>query len=188
MSLKEDLKNKEEEKEKVEPEKEVTEEQPKDLEKEKVEPEKQNEEDKEVEEKANPEEEEETETKDNTDELLSQKDKEITDLKTEVEGLKSVVAEKEGLLKEFEEIISGIVNKKMEELPNDYRDLIPDNLDVKQKLSWLDKAEAKGLFNKENKSGLEIGKPLKIETPSAVDTGKLTGSQLLKLAYNTLKK
>lgn len=114
----------------------------------------------------------------------------------EVEALNSTVAtlqkeaeSKDAIIKEYEDLVGKMVETKLGQVPEEYKELIPDNLDLKQKLSWLEKAEAKGLFNKEEKKkpNVEIGKPMNVDVPQ-VDTGKLTGSQLLRMAYNTVKK
>lgn len=107
----------------------------------------------------------------------------------ENETLKKDIETKDTKIKEYEELINKLVETKLEQIPEEYRELIPDNLDLTQKLNWLDKAEAKGLFNKveKKKPNVEIGKPMNIE-PENVDTTKLTGSQLLSLAYNTIKR
>lgn len=114
----------------------------------------------------------------------------------EVEALNGTVAalqkeaeSKDAIIKEYEDLVGKMVETKLSQVPEEYRELIPDNLNLKQKLSWLEKAEAKGLFTKEEKKkpNVEIGKPLNVDVPQ-VDTGKLTGSQLLRMAYNTVKK
>ena len=122
--------------------------------------------------------------------------KEVENLRAEIVTLtekagkvETVSKENETLKKDIEELITKLVETKLGQVPEEYKELIPDNLDLTQKLNWLDKAEAKGLFNKveKKKPNVEIGKPMNIE-PENVDTTKLTGSQLLKLAYNTIKK
>ncbi len=107
---------------------------------------------------------------------------ENTTLKTEIETVNTQ-------LKAYEELVGELVNTKLAQVPEEFKELIPSNLDLRQKLDWLTKAEDKGLFNKEEKKApaVEIGKPMNMESDS-VDTAKLTGSQLLKLAYNTIKK
>lgn len=114
---------------------------------------------------------------------------EIEGLNTTIETLRNEASQKDTVIKEYEDLINKMVETKMEQVPEDYKDLIPDNLDLKGKLSWLEKAEAKGLFTKEEKKkpNVEIGKPLNVDVP-AVDTAKLSGGQLLRMAYNTIKK
>lgn len=120
---------------------------------------------------------------------LTEKAGKVETISQENETLKKDIETKDTKIKEYEELISKLLETKLEQIPEEYKELIPDNLNLSQKLNWLDKAESKGLFNKkENKKpDIEIGKPMNIQ-PDSVDTTKLTGSQLLKLAYNTIKK
>lgn len=114
---------------------------------------------------------------------------EVETLQTTIEAMKKDSESKDAVIKEYEELVGKMVETKMGQVPAEFKDLIPDNLDLKQKLSWLEKAETKGLFIKEEKTkpNVEIGKPMNIEAP-AVDTTKLSASQLLKMAYNSVKK
>lgn len=120
---------------------------------------------------------------------LTEKAGKVETVSKENETLKKDIESRDLKITQYEELITKLVETKLEQIPEEYKELIPDNLELTQKLSWLEKAEAKGLFNKEEKKkpNVEIGKPMNIE-PENVDTTKLTGSQLLKLAYNTLKK
>lgn len=106
-----------------------------------------------------------------------------------IETMKKDVEKKDAVIQEYEQLLTNLVDTKIKQLPDKYKDLLPDNLDLKQKLSWLDKAEEKGLFKVEERKNpnVEIGKPMNIEPPK-VDTSRLTGSQLLKMAYNTITK
>lgn len=120
---------------------------------------------------------------------LTEKAGKVETVSKENETLKKDIETRDTQIKQYEELITKLVETKLAQIPEEYKELIPDNLELTQKLSWLEKAEAKGLFNKveKKKPNVEIGKPMNIE-PDNVDTTKLTGSQLLKLAYNTIKK
>lgn len=113
----------------------------------------------------------------------------VETLAATVETMKVEAEKQKAELKEYEELITNLIETKLKEVPEDFKELIPDNLTLKQKLNWLEKAEAKGLFIKEEKKkpNVEIGKPMNVDVPS-VDTSKLAPSQLLKLAYNTVKR
>lgn len=117
------------------------------------------------------------------------KAEQVETLAGEVKTLTETVTAKDSIIKEYEELIGTLVATKLEQVPEEYKELIPDNLDLKQQLNWLDKAEAKGLFTKKEKDkpAVEIGKPMNVEVPQ-VDTSKMTGSQLLKMAYQSIKK
>lgn len=117
------------------------------------------------------------------------KAKEVETLTATVETMKVEAEKTKAELKEYEDLVTNLIDTKLKDVPEDYKELIPDNLSLKQKLNWLEKAEAKGLFNKEEKKkpNIEIGKPMNVDAPS-VDTSKLTGSQLLRMAYNSVKR
>lgn len=119
----------------------------------------------------------------------NKKAEEVQGLTVEIENLKKESESKDSTIREYEELIGKMVETKLEQVPAEFKELIPDNLDLKQKLSWLEKAEAKGLFTKEEKKkpNVEIGKPMNIETP-VVDTSKMTAGQLLRMAYSSIKK
>jgi len=120
---------------------------------------------------------------------LTEKANKVEAITLENENLKNDISTRDNQIKVYEELITKLVETKLEQVPEEYKELIPDNLNLVQKLSWLDKAEAKGIFNKEEKKkpNVEIGKPMNLEQDN-IDTGKLSGSQLLRLAYNTIKK
>lgn len=116
------------------------------------------------------------------------KAQEVETLTVEVGNLEKEVSEKDAVIKEYEELLGDMVETKMNQVPADLKDLIPDNMDLKQKLAWLEKAESKGIFNKEKKKpDVEVGKPMNVDAPQ-VDTSKMSAGQLLKLAYSTTKK
>ena len=117
------------------------------------------------------------------------KAKEVETLTATVETMKVEAEKTKAELKEYEDLVTNLIDTKLKDVPEDFKELIPDNLSLKQKLNWLEKAEAKGLFNKEEKKkpNVEIGKPMNVDAPS-VDTSKLTGSQLLRMAYNSVKR
>lgn len=119
----------------------------------------------------------------------TEKAKEVEGLTATVETMKQEVEAQKTAIAEYEKLVGELVEAKMKQVPEQFKELIPDNLDIKQQLNWLGKAEAKGLFTKEakKKPDVEIGKPMNVDVPQ-VDTSKLTGSQLLKMAYNTIKK
>lgn len=119
----------------------------------------------------------------------NKKAEEVQGLTVEIENLKKESESKDSTIKEYEELIGKMVETKLEQVPAEFKELIPDNLDLKQKLSWLEKAESKGLFTKgeKKKPNVEIGKPMNIETP-VVDTSKMTAGQLLRMAYSSIKK
>ena len=118
-----------------------------------------------------------------------EQNKEIDVLNSTVSNMKAEIESKDNVIKEYEELLQNLFDTKMQQIPDQYKDLVPDNLDLKQKLSWLEKAEAKGLFDKKEKlpPAVEVGKPMNVDVPKA-DIEKLGASSLLQLAYNTIKR
>lgn len=72
----------------------------------------------------------------------------------ELEGYKAY----ESRTKELETVITSMVEAKLNSVPTELHDLIPNNLNAEQTLDWLNKAEAKGIFGKPEPK--EIGKPM----------------------------
>lgn len=64
----------------------------------------------------------------------------------------------EGQVKQYETLINEMVTTKLQAIPEDLHELIPEGLSAEQKLSWINKAEGKGLFKKQK--AVEIGTPL----------------------------
>lgn len=112
----------------------------------------------------------------------------VTELTNTLNTLKVEVEAKDTAIKNYEGVLNTIVETKLKAIPDEYKELIPENLDVVQKLEWLNKAENTGIFKKEDKQkpNVEIGKPMNVEKAQA-DTTKLTGSQLMRMAYNSFK-
>jgi septal ring factor EnvC (AmiA/AmiB activator) len=91
-------------------------------------------------------------------------EKQLADMKEASEKTSTSITETtsklEGQVKQYETLIGEMVTQKMAGIPEEMQDLIPDGLSSEQKLSWLNKAEAKGLFKKEEKPKAVIGQPL----------------------------
>ncbi|MDA2738384.1 hypothetical protein PDQ75_24835 [Bacillus cereus group sp. Bc015] len=58
---------------------------------------------------------------------------------------------------ELESVIQSMVETKLQSVPKEMQDLVPSNLSAEATLDWLNKAESKGLFGKQEVK--EIGKP-----------------------------
>ena len=114
---------------------------------------------------------------------------EVQELSTQMETLKNESTKNVETIQKYEKVLTDMVEKKVESIPEKYRDLIPVNLDILSKLDCLNKAEEAGLFVKEQaqKPNVEIGKPMNVDVPQ-VDTSRMSGSQLLKYAYGVIKK
>lgn len=92
----------------------------------------------------------------------------------ELEGLKKY----ESRTTELEGLINGMVEAKLEAVPEEMKDLVPSNLTPEATLEWLAKAETKGLFGKKEPEVKEIGKP----SNKSTDTPKVDKADLSPLA------
>lgn len=145
-------------------------------------------------------------TEDKTEEL----NKEIEGLKAEIDRLKQLETDKatleqkvsdlesqlnqattdkdssSGLVKEYEDVINGMLNAQIEAIPENMRELIPANLNLKEKMAWLNKASELGLFKVQDKNiDIEIGKPLNPNnSKQALDTANASPSTLITMAYS----
>ena len=61
-----------------------------------------------------------------------------------------------------------MINSKLESIPEDMHDLIPQNLSTKERLTWIEKAQTKGLFET-RKSDQPIGGQTNPQTDNVSD-------------------
>jgi uncharacterized coiled-coil DUF342 family protein len=94
----------------------------------------------------------------------------------------------EGQVKQYETLLNEMVSTKLQAIPEDMQELIPEGLSTEQKLSWINKAESKGLFGKKAQQ-VEIGKPLNhsSEQDKAERMKKMNPLQLLASYYGDSK-
>lgn len=121
---------------------------------------------------------------------LKKAQKQTANVSAELETVKADLSTKEALITEYEGILNTIAEAKVEAIPEKFRALIPANLSLPQKLEWLNTAEATGLFKAQDEPQtpqVEIGKPMNAQ-PAKVDTSKLSGTDLMRMAYNTITK
>ncbi|MCK1985174.1 MULTISPECIES: hypothetical protein [Peribacillus] len=78
--------------------------------------------------------------------------------------------------KQLEGVINGLLETKLQSIPEDYRDLIPENLTPESKLEWINRAETKGLFSKAPQQ------PVGEQTNGSDKTG-ITKEQFSKMSY-----
>lgn len=71
--------------------------------------------------------------------LYNQTTEELETYKNDFETTKEKAERLEG-------VMNSMLNTKLESIPEEFHDLIPENLTSEQKLDWVSKAEAKGLF------------------------------------------
>ena len=135
-------------------------------------------------------------------------DEKITGLEAEIERLKGELAKaqsnnadktaldqanallnvEKGLVSEYEGIITAIIDAKLADVPENLKELVPENLNIQQKLDWINKAEKSGIF-KAKDTDIEIGKPLNPNNSKQnTDTSKLSASSLMAMAYGNAQK
>lgn len=80
-------------------------------------------------------------------------EKVLSDIQTANEVNKSTIAETTSKLEKqvqsYESIMNEMVATKLQTIPEDLHELIPEGLSLEQKLSWINKAESKGLLKKQ---------------------------------------
>lgn len=86
---------------------------------------------------------------------------------------------------QLEGVINALYETKIAEVPEDFRDLIPENLSIEKKLEWVNNAQAKGLFGfQQNKATQPLGQPTNTPTEVQVDVSKMSIGELFKSAYS----
>lgn len=115
------------------------------------------------------------------EETAKKLEKELAQLKNESESKASKVTEYEALMEE-------IVKSKLDKIPDQYKELVPDQLTVKEKLTWLEKAEKTGLMGQAGTPNIEIGKPFNPASQTeTIDLNSVSPSRLMELAYGNKK-
>jgi DNA repair exonuclease SbcCD ATPase subunit len=109
-------------------------------------------------------------------ELYENTSKEYSDFKSKFESVDTRAKELEG-------VITGLLETKLEAIPQDYHDLIPGNLTPEQKLDWINKAETKGLFGKREQK--PVGETTNPSHAQAFDLNSLSPVQLMKAGYGS---
>ena len=89
---------------------------------------------------------------------------------------------KDGLVADYEGVLTGIIESKLLGVPENLKELIPANVSLKDQLDWLTKAEKSGIFKQVNPD-IEIGKPLNPNNKQTIDTSKLSASSIMAMAY-----
>lgn len=111
----------------------------------------------------------------------------IVDLQGQLNRLKNDSEGQKTKATEFETVINDIVKAKLETIPEKFRELVPQNIPVKDQLDWLNKAETNGLFG-QAQGDFEIGKPLNPKNPqSNINTANLSPGSILSMAYGSSK-
>lgn len=109
------------------------------------------------------------------------------DGKGELDQVNALMKVKTDLVSEYESVLSAMIEAKMQDVPDNIKDLVPTNLSIKERLDWLTKAEKSGIFKTSNPD-IEIGKPLNpINTKQPTDVSKLSANAIMAMAYGNSK-
>ena len=101
----------------------------------------------------------------------------------QAETFKQKAESHEQRVQQLESVIQQLLDAKLESIPEEFRDLIPSNFTVEQKLEWIATAEKKGLFAKKQQQ--QIGGDTNTSDKQTVDLNSLSPIQLLKAGYGS---
>ncbi|MGR9546546.1 hypothetical protein [Priestia megaterium] len=97
---------------------------------------------------------------------------------SEVESLQAFKERTESL----EGVIGGLVEAELKAIPEEYHDLIPENLSSEQKLNWISKAKSKGMFASKEQKDVSIGQRTNHKEVKR-DVKKMSAMEKLMMAY-----
>lgn len=83
---------------------------------------------------------------------------------------------------QLETVINGLLEARLENVPEEYRDLLPEHMTPEAKLEWLANAEKKGLF-RTTKKDTPLGERTNPHGNANADLNKLSPMELLRAAY-----
>lgn len=86
----------------------------------------------------------------------------------------------------LEGVVNELVEAKLQNIPEEFHDLVPNGMSAEQKLSWLNQAESKGLFTNK-KTETPLGGNTNPGSKQNSDLSKLSPMELLKAAYSSRK-
>jgi len=115
--------------------------------------------------------------------------KNLDGFEDELKMIKDEIKKKDKVVSDYEGVLQTLIDSKLDGVSDDLKALIPESLNVKEKLDWIIKAEKAGIFGQGSKGSIEIGKPLNPkDTKQPVDDSKLSASAKMALAYGSSKK
>lgn len=87
-------------------------------------------------------------------------------------------------VQQLEAVINGLLEAKLGDVPEEYRDLLPEQMTPEAKLEWLANAEKKGLF-KSTKKETPLGERTNPQGGQNADLNQLSPMELLRAAYGS---
>ncbi|MDF9638797.1 hypothetical protein [Bacillus cereus] len=85
----------------------------------------------------------------------------------------------------LEGILGGMLETKMSAIPEEFHELIPEGMSLEAKLSWLDKAQAKGMFKKAD--DVVIGEATSRKAEPKVDVKQMSPIEKILASYSKQK-
>lgn len=89
----------------------------------------------------------------------------------------------EARAKALEGVITGLLETKLSTVPENMRELVPDNLTAEAKLAWIDKAQAAGLFGKHEPK--PVGGASNPSAHTQINVNEMSPFQLLQAGYGS---
>ncbi|PGZ29492.1 hypothetical protein COE50_22015 [Bacillus anthracis] len=112
------------------------------------------------------------------EQLYRTADEQVKELSTKHETASQRVTALEGIL-------GGMLETKMSAIPEEFHELIPEGMSLEQKLSWLDKAQAKGMFKKAD--DVVIGEATSRKAEPKVDVKQMSPIEKILASYSKQK-
>ncbi|MGG3644586.1 hypothetical protein [Bacillus wiedmannii] len=112
------------------------------------------------------------------EQLYRTADGQVKELTTKHESASQRVTALEGIL-------GGMLETKISAIPEEFHELIPEGMSLEQKLSWLDKAQAKGMFKKAD--DVVIGEATSRKAEPKVDTKTMSPIEKILASYSKQK-
>lgn len=108
----------------------------------------------------------------------------------EAERFKGESTQYSSRVQELEGIIEGMVQSKLEEIPEELHDIIPNGMSPEQKLQWIATAQSKGLFGAKTnpKENEELGGSTNNNGEKHVDVSKMSATELFMSAFGRKDK
>ncbi|MBE7117337.1 hypothetical protein FT641_27180 [Bacillus paranthracis] len=112
------------------------------------------------------------------EQLYRTADEQVKELTAKHETASQRVAALEGIL-------GGMLETKMTAIPEEFHELIPEGMSLEQKLAWIDKAQAKGMFKKAD--DVVIGEATSRKAEPKVDVKQMSPIEKILASYSKQK-
>lgn len=117
------------------------------------------------------------------DKRIEEKDTEISELTDKYNQEKDNAKTFKETADRLETVIKTIVTTKLEAVPAEFKELLPEG-DAVTQLEWLNKAESTGLFGKKVNPEVEIGRNLSVDKETATHKKPTSPTQRMSNAFS----